>query len=811
MRAVWTIFGREIRSYFNSPIAYLFSAVYAGLSCGLFVLIWAFPSGLADMRSFFELQPILLGVFLPALSMRLWAEERRQGTIELLMTFPMHSSQLVLGKFLGAFCFYVFSVALTGGTPFLFVVLWGAEPGPILGGYFGSIFAGGVFIAAGMFFSSLTKDQLVAFILNLLLCLGVLVLAGWDALVEGINGVLPGLGSFIREGLMISPHFNSIERGVIDLRDLVYFASYTGLFLLLNYYVLESHVKYHARATATLAALLAFGVTFSLNLNVSLWRLGRFDLTEGGRYTVSPASVELLKGLKAPIEVTVYLTTRDKLPEEMKTMERDIVDFLSELKAETDKIVYRVVDPAADREQETKLNEGGIKAFQVVAGRARATEFKLVYATMQIEYLSKRERLEHLLPGRLATLEIDLMMLVHRMAMEKEPHVAVFAPYLEPSPMERQIAEMMRRPLPPPRDLYSTVGRLLREQGYRVTRIRLNSLETIPEDADALLIFSPQDLNERQKHEINRFLRSGKSVLYGVQTHAFKFTATRRGEIVAEAAKAEGIGGDLLKAWGVEVDDRILMDESRFQLQLQMQSDFPVAVPISFPNQIEILEDTINSEHPITKQLSALFYLWGCALKPDPDRVSKQGLKQTVLLRSTPQTWFVDANRPRLDDSTMNVPEAKYSGTQTLAVLLEGEFADATEGKPVPPWPDDAQGKPEPAKPLVAKPGRLLVIGAGEIFSDQLLEVTASTRHQNTLFTMSAVEALALSPKLSSIRAKSFKARFIPMAELSRKFWNFLLTTVVLPFILASFGITLLVFRRRRRDEYRRSLEASRP
>ncbi|HLG41767.1 MAG TPA: Gldg family protein, partial [Planctomycetota bacterium] len=411
----------------------------------------------------------------------------------------------------------------------------------------------------------------------------------------------------------------------------------------------------------------------------------------------------------------------------------------------------------------------------------------------------------------LATLEIDLMMLVHRMSMEKEPHVAIFAPYLEASPMERQIAEMMRRPLPPSRDLYASVGRLLREEGYRVTRIRLNSLETIPEDADALLVFTPQDLNERQKHEINRFLRSGKSVLYGVQTHAFKFSATRRGEVVAAASKAENFGGDLLKAWGVEVDERILMDKSRFQLQLQMQSDFPVAVPISFANQIEVLEDTINSEHPITQRLSAIFYLWGCALKPDSDRIVKQGLRQTVLLRSSPQTWFVDADRPRLDETTKEAPELKYSGTQTLAVLLEGVFADATEGKPVPPWPDDTQGKPEAAKPLDAKPGRLLLIGGGEIFSDQLLDLTSSTRHQNVLFTMNAVEALALTAKLSSIRAKSFKARFIPMAKLANKFWNFVLGGLVLPLILAIFGVLGLLYRRRRRDEYRRSLEVAKP
>lgn len=810
MSAVATIFAREIRGYFNSAIAYLFSIAFAGVACGLFLFFGPLRSRIAEMRFFFDILPFLLGIFLPALSMRLWSEERRQGTIELLMTFPMSSVHLLAGKFLAAFAFYLFSLGLTLPVAAISIWSWGADSGPILGGYLASACAGGVFIAAGMFLSTLTKDQLVAFILGLVLCLGALVMLGWGMMVHWMNQAIPGLGTMLRDGFLMSPRFESIGRGVIDVRDMVYFATYTFLFLALGHLVLESHVKFHARAAASTAGLLLTGIVFFLNLNVGMWRLGRFDLTEGGRYTVSPSSVELLNRLEAPVEVTLFLTNRERLPPEWQTLERDLVDFLSELKTGSDNLQFRVIDPAADREKEAKLNEDGIRPFPIGSETERSAEIKLIYGTAQIEYLHKRERLDQLSPDSVGSFEYDLISRIHRLSKQKEPHIAVFAPYREPSEMERIQAMIQRQPAPAPKDLYSTTSRMLRSLGYRVTRIQLNSLETIPADADAIMVMSPSRLNERQKYEIARFLRSGKSVLYAVQTHQFEPQPDPNGEVVAPAEKVQEYGGDLLKEWGVEVEDRILMDERAIVLFLSSPGSRR-AVPMRFANQIEIGPDQIDRENAVTGQLTSLFYMWGTALKLRQDVIESRGLSARKWLWSSPRTWFVDGERPRLDSMTLRAPGGTYAGEQILGLVVEGTFPDPFPGKPIPPWPDDKEGKPEPPPPLDTKPSRLIVVGSGEMFSDSILELTGSTRHENAVFLLNAAEYLVLEPGLGSIRAKKYKPQFVPPEAMETKWKVFFFGALAAPLAVALFGLVWLVIRRSGREAYRQSLLKAKP
>lgn len=810
MNAIATIFGREIRAYFNSAIAYLFSISFAGVACGLFLFFGPLRSRIAEMRFFFDILPFLLGVFLPALSMRLWSEERRQGTIELLMTFPMGSVHLIAGKFLAAFAFYLFSLGLTLPVAAISVWSWGADSGPIVGGYFASACAGGVFIAAGMFLSTLTKDQLVAFIVGLVLCLGAFVMLGWGMMVQWMNEAIPGLGTILRDGFLMSPRFESIGRGVIDVRDLVYFGTYTLLFLVLGHLVLESHVKFHARAAAGMAGLLLTGITFFLNLNVGLWRLGRFDLTEDGRYTVSTASLDLLNRLEAPVEVTLYLTNREKLPPEWQTLERDLVDFLSELKTGSERLHFRVIDPAADREKEAKLNADGIKPFPIGSETERSAEIKLIYGTAQIDYLHKRERLDQLAPDMVGSFEYDLISRIHKLSKKKEPHIAVFAPLREASEMERIQAMIQRQPAPAARDLYSTTSRMLRTLGYRVTRIQLNSLETIPADADAMMVFSPSGLNERQKHEISRFLRSGKSVLFAVQTHQFEPQPDLSGEAVATAERVREFGADLLKEWGIEVEDRILMDERAILLFLSSPGSRR-PIPMRFANQIEIGPEQIDRENPVTGQLTSLFYMWGTALRLRQEATEGRGLSVRTLLRSSPKTWFVDAERPRLDSMTLRAPGGTYSGTQILSVLVEGVFPDPFSGKPIPPWPDDKEGKPEPAPPLEAKAGRLIVVGSGEMFSDSILELTGSTRHENAVFLLNAAEYLVLEPGLGSIRSKKYKPQFVPPEEMENKWKVFSLGALAAPLSVAILGLVWLVIRRSGREAYRQSLRKNKP
>ena len=238
MRDVSIILKRELKTYFYSPIAYVFSIIFIILNAGIYMFHFFF-FGTADMRAFFSSLPLVLGlVFIPAISMRLWSEEIKLGTIELLLTLPMRTEEIVLGKFLASFIFYLFALSGTLTIPILLLILGRPDFGPIIGGYFGAILLGAFFLSVGIFISSFFSDQIVSLIITSLAC-GFLVLIGWQYVPMVIDGWIPGLGTFLNNYVGVSRHFSDIERGVIDIKSIVYFLSFTALFLYLNAKVLE--------------------------------------------------------------------------------------------------------------------------------------------------------------------------------------------------------------------------------------------------------------------------------------------------------------------------------------------------------------------------------------------------------------------------------------------------------------------------------------------------------------------------------------------------------------------------------------------
>jgi ABC-2 type transport system permease protein len=234
MRNTLPIFKREFASYFNSPIAYIYLTVYLGLSSWLF-LKGFFLVGEASMRSFFDLMPWVFLFFIPAITMRLWAEEKKVGTMELLMTLPITDAEAVLGKFLASLSFLLLSLALTIALPIVVASLGDPDPGQIVGGYLGSVLIGAAYLSIGLFISSLTENQIVAFIVSVVGIFALFIL-GADFVLFGLPDWLVPVFSFIGLG----GHFDSVSRGVIDSRDLVYYFSVIGFFLYLNVKSIET-------------------------------------------------------------------------------------------------------------------------------------------------------------------------------------------------------------------------------------------------------------------------------------------------------------------------------------------------------------------------------------------------------------------------------------------------------------------------------------------------------------------------------------------------------------------------------------------
>ncbi len=225
------IFAKEVRSFFNSPIAYIVIVVYLLLS-GWFFTNSLFVQNVASLRSIFELTPFLLLFFAPAITMRMVSEERKVGTIELLLTKPVKDAEIIVGKFLAAWVLFAFTLLPTILYLATIMFLGKIDPGPVIGGYTGLLLVGGGFLALGILGSTLTENQVVAFILSFLIVFAFFML-------DKVVVYFPGSLATILQYLGIDYHFSNIARGVIDTRDLVYYFSLIGFSLLLATVLLE--------------------------------------------------------------------------------------------------------------------------------------------------------------------------------------------------------------------------------------------------------------------------------------------------------------------------------------------------------------------------------------------------------------------------------------------------------------------------------------------------------------------------------------------------------------------------------------------
>ncbi|MDO9708616.1 ABC transporter permease [Paracraurococcus lichenis] len=238
MRPALAVARRELAGYFATPVAYVFIVIFLVLAGALtFTLGNFFNRGQADLQPFFSFVPWLFLFLVPALTMRLWAEERRLGTIELLLTLPLAQWQAVLGKFLAAWAFCGIALALTFPLWITVNVLGEPDNGVILAGYVGCLLVAGAYLAVGAAASALTKNQVVAFVLAVAICF-LFAAAGSPVVTEFLTQRLPVLADVSR-ALSVSDRFMGFTRGVIGARDLVFFASFIGFFLFVNAVVLD--------------------------------------------------------------------------------------------------------------------------------------------------------------------------------------------------------------------------------------------------------------------------------------------------------------------------------------------------------------------------------------------------------------------------------------------------------------------------------------------------------------------------------------------------------------------------------------------
>ena len=427
-KASWTIAKKELKGYVDKPTAYILLVVFAAVSLFLFFRS-ALLVGEASMRPLFNVLPWIMLFFVPPITMRLFAEEEKAGTMELLLTQPISDMDVLVGKLLGAFFFVCLALATT--LPAALTMRFGGamDYGVVFAQYFGAVMLAAIFVSIGIFASALTKNQVVASIIAITINF-VLVILGFDVVLLAAP---PAIGAIMQ---LVSPltHFENIGRGVIDLRDVIYFASVVIAFGALAYLMLKS--KRISRSTPNYYNLqvgIAIIVGICIGVNVlSGYVGGRLDLTESKLFTLSPATVKTLR--EVPDVVTVKLYASQDLPGELALTFRDTKDLLGDYgSASGGKVQVQTLYPGATSDVSQANPTGGDKiAQEAQAAGVQPVQFNVMsadklqmergYLGIAVSYAGKKEAIPFV--QRTDDLEYQLTSLVRKLTIKDRKTVA---------------------------------------------------------------------------------------------------------------------------------------------------------------------------------------------------------------------------------------------------------------------------------------------------------------------------------------------------------------------------------------------------
>lgn len=833
MKNMMTIFRREFATYFNSPIGYIYIITVLFIN-SIFTLLNFFVEPTADMRETFRVLPYILCVFVPLITMRLWAEDRKDNTIEMLLTFPMKPQELVLGKYFASLAFFIVTLAGTLTFPLMLANL-DTQPdwGVIWSSYMGAILIGAFFLSVGIFLSGLVKDQIIAAVLSFAGCFA-FFLIGTDFIALSIDSRFSGLGSALKEFLGVTPHYISFIKGIISFGDILFFLIWISLFLFLNGLYLEGRNRVGAKLNFSVAVILCVMIGLLSNFIVTDLSLGRLDCTESKIYTVSESTIKILKKLKVPVTVNIYITPRGQMPTQLKNLEQDITDKLKEMQIySTGKLAYKTIylkvknlvgaieglskGKKTNKSKEEILFAKGIKPVSVRILRGDKSSTQLIYSSIGIAYKDKKEEILPLGQRTLFELEYNMMSKIHRMARERKPKIVIVAP-VDKLPMYMvRLYMQMKRPVPPPQDPYKPLSMILEQEGFEVIRIHEISRETpLPEKYDAMLVINPRKLGERQKWEISRAIYSGKNVMFAVQQYDLSYQASQ-GRIAIRKRDEEPQINTLLKAYGVEVSKNYLMDKNNLELTMRpsniMEALTQGSMALKLPNHVMVYSSQMNKKVSITNRLSEIPYIWGTALELDKKKIEKNKLTLTKLFHSSKNSWEVDGKRNLTSNQDFKEPGDKDElKSYPLMVMLEGKFPEVYKGSERPKWPKKRPSrfnfppkpqndKPEgPVKKVKAAKAKVLIIGCSSLFRESFLR-------SSMVFFLNCVDSIALSSDLIKIRSHTIINRSIDKIK-NKGMWKFI-NYALMPLIFLLIGLMRSNLRRIARNRYTAEWEMS--
>ncbi|RYE18227.1 MAG: gliding motility-associated ABC transporter substrate-binding protein GldG, partial [Sphingobacteriales bacterium] len=778
-----SILKKELSVYLSSLVAYITIGVFL-LMLGLF--LWVFPDtgilqyGYAGLDGLFNIAPYLFMFLIPAITMRSLAEERKEGTFELLLTRPLTDLQIVLGKYFACLLLVIFALVPT--LIYYYSVYTLGQPtgnidtGAVIGSYIGLFLLGGAFVAIGLFASSVSKNQIIAF--TIAVFLSFFFYTGFDSL----SGLL-SLQNLGLQSLGVTEHYQSVSRGVLDTRDLAYFIILTTVFIALTLFVLikQRGKKLQVKALTGIPALLI------LLYIVSTLAFTRFDFTKEKRYTLSLVSRNMVDSLTVPVKVTVYLQGPN-FPPAFKRLQQAAKDMLIDMRSYNVRLQFEFVDPLSDLSNEQQndaiqdLQARGIEPSNLSVETDDGFSQKIIFPSAMVS-ANGREIPVKLLQARIGLsdeeqLNNSVQNLEYAFASAIKKATGAGKPQIGFTDGHKELTDLQLN------DALKTLS-----DGYLVGRVDLAAIPLDSLNKISLLVIPKPDapFSEAEKFKLDQYIMQGGRVLWTID------------QVNAELDSLRGHGGeqlsfpkklnldDQLFTYGIRINYDLIADMScskipiaagnvagQAQIQLAPWLFYPIFMPLS--------------ANPVVKNVDGIRSQFVSTI----DTLQTRGISKTVLLHSSPLNkkfaapymLWLQAMEQEPD------PRAFHSEPKTVGVLLEGKFISAFRNRPVP------VGVLAHATRQDSKPTKMIVLSDGDIFKNDVaadgspypLGYDHYTRQDfgNKNLLLNIADYMTDDSGLIALRGKEIKLRLLDRARIrSEKLtWQVVNTVVPLAIVL---------------------------
>ena len=542
-----TVFGREFKSYFDSPVAYVFLVAFLVLAGFLtFGVAMFYERRQADLTPFFFWHPWVYLLLVPAATMGSWAEERRNGTIELLLTLPLTLTQALVGKFLAAWAFIGIGLALT--FPVVATTAWLGSPdwGAVFCGYLGSFLLAGAATAIGIFASSLSRSQVIGFVSALAITFALLII-GFDPVVNAVaNWGVPAAVVNAVASCSLMSHFESLRRGVVDFADIGYYVAVIVFMLAAAHAVTDG--QKNGKSKGALGLVLLAVILGAADLILASLPL-RLDFTAEKLYTLSKGSKAVLGQLTEDVTLKYYVSSSSaEMPMALKTYAQQVGNLLKEYaRAGGGRLVVEEYDPKPDSDAEEWAQRYGVEPQTGGNPFGQGIYFGVVAVCGDRE-----ETLGVLSPRTESTLEYDLTRLVTRVAWPERPVVGTSLPDVLGGQMNPMMMQMGQRP---PQG-WAAFSELAKDYDVRAVE---PDAEKIDDDVKALVVLHAKNLSDKTLYAIDQFVLRGGKLVACVDPLSIKDMQSARSQ---QNPMMGGMGGDgpstlgkLFDAWGVKFDE----------------------------------------------------------------------------------------------------------------------------------------------------------------------------------------------------------------------------------------------------------------